>query len=208
MSWPVSNQMPSSFEVAIARFDEVNAQDPNLDQGQPREWLYARRLTDWVKRLKPDASEILLLAARCQHIRRWEIPRENYPATRAGYLKWRADLKVFHSRIAGEILQQSGFDHDTIRQVQELNLKKNFPSDPNASVLEDALCLVFLQFQFAALSARSDDDKMINALRKTWLKMSPAGRSRALELPYGPREQGLLARALEPAQSPGRASAP
>ena len=96
-------------------------------------------------RLCPEASEELRLAARCQHICRWEIPRGTYPMTRAGYLKWRADLKKFHAQKAGEILREAGYDETTIRRVQDLNLKKNFPDDPETRVLEDALCLVFLR---------------------------------------------------------------
>ena len=89
--------MNDKFAAAIARFDAENSRDPNSENGQPRELLYAQRLTDWVNKLCPNASEPLLLAARCQHICRWESPRENYPMTRPGYLKWRADLKKFHA---------------------------------------------------------------------------------------------------------------
>ena len=184
------------FEAAIRRFDAENARDPNLENGQPRELLYAHRLTGWVLQLCPDASEELRLAARCQHIRRWEIPRDSYPMTRASYLKWRADLKIFHAQKAGEILRETGYDETVIRRVQDLNLKKNFPADPESRVLEDALCLVFLQFQLADLAGKTDEDKTINALRKSWAKMSGAGRAEALKLDFGPREKNLLQRAL------------
>jgi DNA-binding FadR family transcriptional regulator len=80
--------------------------------------------------------------------------------------------------------------------VQELNLKKNFPDDPEARVLEDALCLVFLEFQLAGLAARTADDKTINALQKSWQKMTEAARAEALKLDFGPRENILLQRAL------------
>jgi hypothetical protein len=184
------------FEAAIRRFDAENSRDPNLENGQPRELLYAQRLTGWVLRLCPEASEELRLAARCQHICRWEIPRASYPMTRAGYLKWRADLKKFHAQKAGEILRETGYDETVIRRVQDLNLKKNFPADPESRVLEDALCLVFLQFQLAALAGKTDEDKTINALRKSWTKMSETGRAEALKLDFGAREKNLLQRAL------------
>jgi len=189
------------FEAALRRFDEENARDPNVETAdglaQPRELLYARRLTDWVLRLCPDASEELRLAARCQHICRWEIPRNSYPMTRAGYLQWRADLKKFHAQKAGAILRELGYSEDVIRRVQDLNLKKNFPADPEARVLEDALCLVFLQFQFAGLAARTAEDKTVNALQKAWQKMTDAARAEALKLNFGPREKALLERALK-----------
>ncbi len=189
--------MNEKFAAAIRRFDEENSRDPNLENGRPRELLYAERLTNWVLKLHPGASEALRLAARCQHICRWQSPRENHPMTRAGYLKWRADLKKFHAEKSAAILREVGYDEHTLRRVQELNLKKKFPADAECRVLEDALCLVFLEFQFAALAARSDDEKMINALRKSWEKMTEAARAEALKLNFGEREKHLIARAMQ-----------
>lgn len=188
--------MIQKFEVAVVRFNEENGRDPNKENGQPRELLYAQRLTDWVLRLCPGASEPLRLAARSQHLCRWEIPRANYPMTRPGYLKWRTDLKKFHAQRAGEILRETGYDDDTIQRVQDLNLKKNFPADSECRVLEDALCLVFLQFQLADFAAKTDDEKVINALKKSWEKMTEAGRAEALKLNYGDREKALIQKAL------------
>jgi len=191
---------PERFAAALQQFDEENARDPNVEitsgVARPRELIYAQWLTDWVLKLSPEASEPLRLAARCQHIARWRIRRDSYPMTRPGYLQWRAELKKFHAQTAGEILRAVSYDDDTIRRVQELNLKKNFPNDPESRVLEDALCLVFLERQLAALAAKSDDEKMINALRKSWKKMTPTAHAEALKLKYGMREQSLIERAL------------
>jgi hypothetical protein len=190
------------FAEAIRRFDAENSRDPNTEmvQGQPhpRELIYAQWLTDWVSKLSPDASEALRLAARCQHICRWEIPRSSYPMDKPGYLRWRADLKKFHADKSGKILRDVGYEEAVIQRVQELNLKKNFPNDPEVSVLEDALCLVFLEHQLAPLAAKSDDAKMINALQKSWKKMTAAARDAALKLSYEPRESALIEKALEP----------
>ena len=187
---------PQKFAAALRRFDEENARDPNIENGQPRELLYAQRITDWILRLRPDASEIARLAARCQHLCRWKIPRADYPMTRAGYLKWRSDLKKFHAQRAGEILAEVGCDSETIRRVQDLNLKKNFPADPESRLLEDALCLVFLEFQLTDLAAKTDDDKMVNALKKSWDKMTETARAEALKLNYCEREKKLIQQAL------------
>ena len=188
------------FEAALRRFEEENSHDPNLETvngiSHPRELLYAQRLTDWVLRLCPAASEELRLAARGQHICRWEIPRQSYPMTRAGYLQWRAALKKFHAQKTGDLLREAGYPEDVLRRVQDLNLKKHFPNDPEARVLEDALCLVFLEFQFADLAARTAEDKTINALQKSWQKMTDAARAEALKLNYSEREKTLLKRAL------------
>jgi hypothetical protein len=197
---PENFQPRAKFEAAIRRFDGENSRDPNHETAggisHPRELLYAERLTNWVLRLCPNASGELRLAARCQHICRWEIPRDSYPMTRAGYLQWRATLKKFHAQKAGEVLREVGYDEKTVQRVQELNLKKNFPNDPEGRVLEDALCLVFLEFQFADLAAKTAEDKTINALQKSWQKMTEAARAEALKLNYSPREKALLQRAL------------
>ena len=197
---------PARFTTAIRRFDEENARDPNTEimdgAVHPRELLYAKRLSDWVMKLAPDASEELRLAARCQHIARWLIPRTTYEMTRAGYLRWRSDLKAFHARKAAEILREAGYPPEIIQRVEELNLKKNFPKDPESRVLEDALCLVFLQYQLADLAARTAEDKIINALQKSWKKMTAAARTLALQLSFAPREKALLEHALQGAPPP------
>ena len=200
MSAPFRPNDSQRFESALRRFDGENSRDPNTeiadDVSRPREWLYAQRLTDWALRLCPDASEELRLAARCQHLCRWKIPRQSYPMTRAGYLQWRATLKKFHAQKAGDILRETGYPEDVIRRVQDLNLKKHFPDDTETRVLEDALCLVFLEFQLADLTAKTAEDKIINAIQKSWQKMTEAARAEALKLNYGEREKALLQRAL------------
>src|SRR5204862_3733500 len=152
---------------------------------------------DWVLKLCPEASEELRLAARCQHLCRWQVPRDSYPMTRAGYLRWREDLKKFHAQKAGEILRETGYPEEVIVRVQALNLKKNFPQDPESRVLEDALCLVFLQYQFADLANKTERDKMIVVLQKSWKKMTEQGREAALKLEYARREKELLEAALK-----------
>lgn len=200
MDSPPSPKPDARFAEAIRRFDEANARDPNIQLvngvAQPRELAYSHWLTEWALKLCPAASEALRLAARCQHLCRWITPRDSYPMTRVGYLQWREALKRFHAEKSAEILRAVGYDEEMIRRVQELNLKKNFPSDPECRVLEDALCLVFLEHQFADLADKTDEAKVINALKKSWGKMTPAARDIASKLEFSPREKRLLAQAL------------
>ena len=188
------------FQNALRRFDEENARDPNREMvsgiPEPRELIYAQWLTDWVLKLCPSASEELRLAARCQHLCRWMIPRDSFPMTKPGYLKWRHELKKLHAEKSGAILREVGYSDDVIERVQNLNLKKHFPADPDSRVLEDALCLVFLERQFVDLVNKSTEEKVVNALKKSWAKMSPAGQTEALKLSYAPREKALLETAL------------
>jgi hypothetical protein len=192
--------MTPLFQTAIQRFDEENAKDPHSDQmdgrNQPKELVYAERLTDWVLKLSPDASEILQLAARCQHLCRWKIPRNQYEMNRTGYLKWRSDLKKFHSEKAGGILKEVGYNSEIIEKVQALNLKKNFPNDPESQILEDALCLVFLEFQLEDFAKKNPEDKVIQILQKTWKKMSANAHQQALNLPFENSVRTLITRAI------------
>jgi len=167
---------------------------------QPRELVYAWWLTDWVLKLAPEAPEELRLAARCQHLCRWTVARNSYPMTRVGYLQWREALKRFHAQKAGEILREVGYDEEIVARVQSLNLKKDFPKDPETRVLEDALCLVFLERQLAELAAKTSEEKIINALQKSWKKMTAQGREWAMKLSYEPREKALLEKALASAE--------
>jgi hypothetical protein len=117
--------------------------------------------------------------------------------TRPGYLQWREGLKKFHAEKAGKILREAGYPEETVARVQALNLKKDFPRDSEVRVLEDALCLVFLEHQFTDLASKTTDDKVINALQKSWRKMTPAAHALAQAIRYGDRELQLLRRAFD-----------
>jgi hypothetical protein len=200
MSPDADFQDTARFQTALHRFDEANALDPNRESvdgtQQPRELVYAQRLSHWVQELRPDASEALRLAARCQHIRRWEFPRSDYPMTREGYLQWKETLKRRHADIASALLREVGYPESMIDRVQSLNLKRNLKQDEECQTLEDALCLVFLQYQFEGLASKTSDEKIITALKKSWAKMSPRGREAATGLKFGKRETTLLQAAL------------
>jgi len=180
------------FQSAIERFDALNAADPH-----GKELTYARRMTQWLEKLEPAASEPLRLAARGQHLMRWKIPRDKYPKDRAGYLKWRTTLYDFHADRVAEVLRDAGYDDTTIARVRSLVRKENLKSDPEAQLLEDVICLVFLENYFAEFARDHDEEKLIRILRKTWKKMSARGHAAASSLELGPTEKRLISRALE-----------
>ncbi len=186
----------SPYEKACEAIDRANSEDPRRDGGEPRELAYSRRMVEWARRLAPRASEELLLAARAQHVRRWTVPRESYPAGRAGYLRWREDLKKRHAGTAAELLEAAGYGPESVAKVRTILLRKNLAADPEGQTLEDAACLVFLEREFAPFAAKTEEAKVEDILRKTWEKMSPAARGLAKGLAHGPREEALLARAL------------
>ncbi len=194
--------MPSeSLARTTQKIDQINSQDPNQELvntiPQPHELVYSKRLTDWVLKLEPDASEVLRIAARGQHIARWMIPRERYEKTRVGYLLWREDLKKFHAEKVSGIMREVGYPEDSIQKVSSIILKKNLRSNPDAQALEDALCLLFLETQFDNLKEKTLDDKMKEIVRKTWKKMSTRAQKLALSLPLKQSSRQFLKEALQ-----------
>jgi nucleotide-binding universal stress UspA family protein len=174
------------FLSVLAELDKAHHEDPERvevdDQTLPWAVHYHARLAHWVAVLAPSASEPLRLAAQCQHIRRWKIPRGDYPAGPLGYKKWRSTLALFHADEAEAILAAAGYEALVIERVRALLVKKGLKTDPEVQLFEDAICLTFLENQLAAFSRRHDEDKLVGILHKTWLKMSPAGRAVASEL--------------------------
>lgn len=169
----IANQ--ERFNRAIALFDAANAQDPNQDEGQPKELLYARRMTDMIGRFAPQASEVAQLAVRAQHIQRWTVPRSNYPLGKPGYFAWRTGLYRFHAETAGGLMQQAGYDAAMIEQVKAAVGKQGIKTNPDTQMLEDVTSLVFLEHYmlgFAGQHAEYSEDKWLDIIRKTWKKMS------------------------------------
>jgi hypothetical protein len=181
----------SRFQQAIARIDTANAADP-----AGKELLYSQRMSAWLERVDPNASAALRLAARAQHIRRWMIPRSDYPMDRIGYLKWRTTLYKFHADEVSKILKDVGYDEETIHRVAALVRKERIKADAEAQALEDVICLVFLENYFAEFAAAHEDEKVIGILRKTWKKMSERGHELALALPMPETARQLVERAL------------
>jgi hypothetical protein len=185
----VTHVATDRFERAVMRFDAANAEDPNRESDgssvRPKELLYAERMSAMLARYVPDASEPLRLAARCQHIQRWKIPRAEYPMTRVGYHQWRTRLRDLHADLAAGILRDCGYDDVTIARVRALVRKEALKSDPDAQALEDVVDLVFLENYlagFVATHGEYDEAKFTDILAKTAKKMSARGREAALTL--------------------------
>jgi len=188
------------FNAAINLFDQSNENDPNKELFDGKEYskelLYAMRMTHRLDSFNPEAEGTLRLAVRCQHIRRWEIPRDAYEMNRVGYLKWRNGLKIFHAEKASEILKEVGYDDKLIESVTFLLLKKQLKKNELTQTLEDVICLVFLEFYFEKFSEKYSEEKMIDILRKTWKKMSSKGQKAAMELQLSDHSQDLISKAL------------
>jgi hypothetical protein len=188
------------LSLALAKIDQANREDPNLEtwQGEthPKEWLYGLRMSGWLAELDPEPSEARQIAARAQHIRRWTVPRESYPEGREGYLRWRKYLYRFHAEQAAAIMVEAGYDAETIAQVKQMIAKEGIKRNADVQVIEDAACLVFLEYHFPAFAPKYDEEKLIDIVQKTWKKMSEQGQQAALGLAL-PEDLGqVVAKAL------------
>ena len=194
------SQTDARLAAAHAAIDAANARDPNRIEidgvAEPAELVYGRRMSETLARLSPDASAHLQIAARGQHIERWTSPRRSYPEGRAGYLKWRRDLKDFHASRVGEIMAAAGYGADDVARVGSLVRKERLKLDGEAQMLEDVVCVVFLAHYVDGFMAKTDEAKLADILAKTWHKMSPLGHAHALKLPLAPAVPRLLEQGL------------
>lgn len=190
----------SQFQKASTWIDAENSQDPNQEIVQsktyPKELLYSNRLYEKLMDFHPNASEAIQIAAKAQHICRWKMPRESYPMDRVGYLKWREDLKKFHAKITAEILEKAGYSQEFIDRVSFLIEKKLLKKDDETQLLEDVICLVFMEYYLDPFVRKHDTEKLKNIILKTWNKMSENGHQEALKINFSNTNFQLIKEAL------------
>lgn len=169
----------AAYEQAINLIDNANSKDPNIAQAEGKDWpkeqLYSQRMSDMLKRYKPDADFVIKLAIHGQHIQRWQSPRNAYPMDKQGYHKWRSDLYIFHADKVASIMVQAGFSEQDIKRAKNAVAKVGIKSNPDTQLLEDVVGLVFIEnymLDFAAKHPEYTEQKWIDIIRKTWNKMS------------------------------------
>ena len=183
------------LSAVFAAIDEANSNDPGRFRGRPLAQAEGEIASAWVIRLAPDAADEVRIAARAHHLRRWEVPRADYPEGRVGYLHWRRDQKHRHAEDVAELMAETGYDRRARQRVGAIIMKRRLASDPEVRLYEDGVALTFLETQFAATADRLDDDHMVAVLRKTLAKMTSQGRSAAVGMDLAPRLAALLERA-------------
>ncbi len=191
--------MTDRLQKVFLQIDRINAEDKQIEisdgQAYPKELIYGQRMSETLT-LFEQSSETLQIAVRAQHIKRWAIPRADYPMDRQGYLKWRTQLKIFHGDITAEIMEKSGYNESEIKEVRDLLMKKNLKSNINSQTLEDVACLVFLQYYIEDFISHKEEEMTINILRKTWSKMSENAHVLALKFEYSTEVSKLIGKAL------------
>lgn len=184
------------LDAAIDAIDRANTDDPHRFEGEPLALVEGRLAHGWIQRLDDDPSAALQLAARAHHLRRWVVPRSDYPDGRSGYLRWRRDQKKRHADELAAILDDAGVDATTVARAAVIVAKTGLGTDPEVQRFEDAVCLTFLHTQLASTADRIGDDRMVPVIAKTLAKMSDHGRSLAASLEFDAHIASLVARAV------------
>lgn len=194
----------SRFQAVIAAIDQANAHDPRQDVvaggSRPRELVYSERMSECLPRLYPDASEALCIAARAQHICRWQIPRQKYPLGREGYNAWRVACREHHASLTSAIMRRHGYADDEIAQVVKIIRKEQLKRDPESQALENVVAVVFVEHyldRFMAEHQDYDEAKLVDILKKTLRKMDAVGHAAALALPLPAAAVRLIDMALK-----------
>ncbi len=172
-----------AYAQARELIDAAHSADPKrTPDGQPAELIYADRMEAWVVRAALAPSPLLRLAARCQHLERWSVPRASFPDGKAGYLAWRKSLYKKQAERAHALLLLARVPDREADEVATWVSKTGLKTNPGTQALEDAACLVFLENEIEAFAAQHADyarEKFVDIIRKTWKKMSPRGQALA-----------------------------
>ncbi|MGV6851830.1 MAG: DUF4202 domain-containing protein [bacterium] len=168
--------------------DQTNQKDPNKEidadgKEWPKELLYSERMSDMLQRFMPNADDVAQIAMRGQHIARWKSPRSDFEEGRIGYLKWRTALYKFHADTTASLMEEVGYDSDTIERVKKAIGKKSIKANEDTQRLEDVTDLVFIEhymLPFVEKHPEYDEEKWLDIVRKTWNKMSKQGQDFAL----------------------------
>jgi len=202
--------MKNQLEQVLSAIDDINRQDINitLSNGEehPKELIYGQRMTTCLMRHWPQASELLQIAVRAQHIKRWHLKRSEFEQGKVGYYQWRIALGKFHAELTAETMLKHGYNKKQASQTASIickeNLRDKTSSQLNADsqTLEDVACLVFLEHYFDEFSRqyleKDNEAKIIRIVQLTWKKMSEDAHNIALKLTLPEHLTSLVTKAL------------
>ncbi|RTQ99153.1 DUF4202 domain-containing protein [Halomonas nitroreducens] len=190
----------SPYQQALAALDALHAGDPRRvtvdGESLPQELWHAGRMSAWLEQLDAAPDELVRLAVRGQHLQRWQVPRDDYPEGRVGYLTWRRDQGKRAGETTAALMREAGYPDEAAEQVARMIRKQGLGREAGTQAVEDCACLVFLENYFADFSKQIDHDHLIRIVQMTWKKMSPRAHALALELPMTAEARALVEEAL------------
>lgn len=182
--------MTNQLESVLSAIDEINRKDTARtlvnETEHPKELLYGQRMSACLAQYWPQASELLQIAVRAQHIKRWHLKRTEFEHGKAGYYQWRIALGKFHAELTAEIMLEHGYSQAQAEQTASIIRKEQLKSNTDSQTLEDVACLVFLSHYFDDFAskylAQDNEAKIIRIVQLTWKKMSEDAHNIALKL--------------------------
>ena len=191
----------TKLQKTLDAIDALHSLDPKKEivdgVEKAAELIYAENMSNWLGKLYPDACEDIQIAVRSQHLCRWEIARSEYPMDRPGYLKWRIELGKLHARKAVEVMSDHGYSEQQCNNVHSIIRKQKLKDNPQAQMMEDCACLVFIETAFLAFAAKHPEEKIIDIVQKTWAKMSEKAHQAALSLDLPEDALAIIGKALK-----------
>jgi hypothetical protein len=171
--------LDQQYKTAIELIDKVHNQDPTSDTIDgvkiKAELLYSNRMLSVLEKVAPDASLELKLAAKCQHISRWSIPRATFSMDKKGYYQWRAAIMEHQLSVTTSVLKQAEINDQRIEIIVDALKNKADKTNLNASIIEDTACLTFIKWYLVPFAGQFDAVKAKIILQKTAGKMSERG---------------------------------
>ncbi len=206
--------MTTLLEKTLSAIDDVNREDSNQTLvggiAQAKELVYGQRMTECLLQHWPNSDELLQIAVRGQHIKRWHLKRSDFEQGKAGYYQWRTALGTFHAELTASLMVECGYSAVQAKQTASIICKENLKNkaageagvqlNADSQTLEDVACLVFLQHYFddfaAKITQMNNEAKIIRIVQRTWGKMSERGHELALQLELPQHLAQLIKKAL------------
>lgn len=169
----------TQYTTAVELINSVHNQDPNSEiidgVDIKAELLYSNRMLTILEKVAIDASFELKLAAQCQHMSRWGIPRATFSMNKKGYYQWRAAIMEHQLSVTSSVLKQAEINEQSIEIIVDALKSKADKSNINASIIEDTACLTFIKWYLVPFAGHFDPEKAKIILQKTAAKMSERG---------------------------------
>jgi hypothetical protein len=167
------------YHKATLELEKVHGMDTTREiyngNQYPSESLYSHRMLQMLEKVNAEASNILKLAAQCQHLKRWNIPRGEYPYNRRGYHEWRRVVMEYQLKEMEEILSKVGISNEDILLVTDALRNQGDKSNSNAQIITDTACLVFIKWYMEPFATKHQSEKVTDIMKKTMRKMSETG---------------------------------
>jgi len=202
--------MKNQLKNVLSAIDDINSEDVNITlsggEQHPKELIYGQRMTACLTQHWPQANELLQIAVRAQHVKRWHLKRSEFEQGKAGYYQWRIALGKFHAELTATTMQKLGYSAEQAAQTASIICKENLRDksssqlNSDSQTLEDVACLVFLEHYFDDFASqyieKDNEAKIVRIVQLTWKKMSEDAHNIALKLTLPEHLSALVAKAL------------